>query len=108
MVAAWGPGPLREAVEAAGARYVPLEHVRRPVSLWHDLRGLIELIQLCRRERPLIVHANSSKAGILGRIAARIAGVPVAHLHRARLGVRAVPRCSPRLSISGWTGSCGR
>jgi glycosyltransferase involved in cell wall biosynthesis len=77
VVAAWGPGPLREAVETAGARYVPLHHVRRPVSLWQDLRGLIELIQLCRRERPLIVHANSSKAGILGRIAARIAGVPV-------------------------------
>ena len=77
VVAAWGPGPLREAVEAAGARYVPLHHVRRPVSLWRDLRGLIELIQLCRRERPAIVHANSSKAGILGRIAARIAGVPV-------------------------------
>jgi glycosyltransferase involved in cell wall biosynthesis len=77
VVAAWGPGPLREAVEAAGARYVPLQHVRRPVSLWHDVRGLVELIQLCRHERPHIVHANSSKAGILGRIAARIARVPV-------------------------------
>jgi len=77
VVAAWGPGPLREAVEAAGARYVPLHYVRRPVSLWRDLRGLIELVQLCRRERPSVVHANSSKAGILGRIAARVAGVPV-------------------------------
>ena len=76
-VAASGPGPLRDAVEAAGARYVPLRHVRRPVSPWHDLLGVIELVRLCRRERPLIVHANSSKAGILGRLAARIAGVPV-------------------------------
>lgn len=76
-VAAWGPGPLRAAVEAAGARYVPLEHVRRPVSPLRDLRGLVELIRLCRRERPAIVHANSSKAGILGRLAAWIARVPV-------------------------------
>ena len=76
-VAAWGPGPLREAVEAAGARYVPLQHVRRAVSLWHDPLGLLELVRLCRRLRPDIVHANSSKAGILGRLAARIAGVPV-------------------------------
>jgi glycosyltransferase involved in cell wall biosynthesis len=76
-VAAWGPGPLRGAVEAAGARYVPLHHVRRAVSLWHDPLGLVELIRLCRRIRPDIVHANSSKAGILGRVAARIAGVPV-------------------------------
>jgi glycosyltransferase involved in cell wall biosynthesis len=76
-VAAWGPGPLRQAVEAAGARYVALEHVRRPVSIVHDTLGLLELIRLCRRERPDIVHANSSKAGILGRLAAWIARVPV-------------------------------
>lgn len=76
-VAAWGPGPLRAAVEAAGARYVPLEHVRRPVSLVQDTLGLIELVRLCRRERPDIVHANSSKAGVLGRVAAWIARVPV-------------------------------
>jgi glycosyltransferase involved in cell wall biosynthesis len=76
-VAAWGPGPLRAAVESAGARYVPLHHVRRAVSPWHDPLGLIELVRLCRRLRPDIVHANSSKAGILGRLAAKIAGVPV-------------------------------
>jgi glycosyltransferase involved in cell wall biosynthesis len=76
-VAAWGPGPLRAAVEAAGARYIALQHVRRDVSLWRDPLGLLELVRLCRRLRPDIVHANSSKAGILGRIAARIAGVPV-------------------------------
>jgi glycosyltransferase involved in cell wall biosynthesis len=76
-VAAWGPGPLRAAVEAAGARYVPLQHVRRAVSLWRDPLGLIELVRLCRHIRPDIVHANSSKAGILGRVAATITGVPV-------------------------------
>jgi glycosyltransferase involved in cell wall biosynthesis len=77
VVAAWGPGPLRAAVEAAGARYVPLEHVRRPVSPWHDMLGLLELIRLCRRLEPDIVHVNSSKAGVLGRVAAWLAGVPV-------------------------------
>jgi glycosyltransferase involved in cell wall biosynthesis len=76
-VAAWGPGPLRAAVEAAGATYVPLRHVRRAVSPVHDPLGLLELVRLCRRVRPDIVHANSSKAGILGRLAARLARVPV-------------------------------
>jgi len=51
--------------------------VRRPLSPWRDLLGLLELIRLCRRERPHIVHANSSKAGVLGCLAARIAGVPI-------------------------------
>ncbi|HEV2591706.1 MAG TPA: glycosyltransferase family 4 protein [Gaiellaceae bacterium] len=75
-VAAWGPGPLRAAAESAGARYVPLAHVRRPISPLHDALGLLELYRLCRKLRPNIVHANSSKAGILGRLAAWLAGVP--------------------------------
>jgi glycosyltransferase involved in cell wall biosynthesis len=76
-VAAHGPGPLREAVERAGARYVPLEHVRRDLNPWQDVLGLVELFRLCRRERFDVLHANSSKAGVLGRVAAAAAGVPV-------------------------------
>jgi glycosyltransferase involved in cell wall biosynthesis len=76
-VAAWGPGPLRGAVEAVGADYVELRHVRRPLSLWRDLLGLLELVRLLRRVRPQIVHANSSKAGVLGRVAAVVARVPI-------------------------------
>jgi glycosyltransferase involved in cell wall biosynthesis len=76
-VAAWGPGPLRAAAKAAGAEYVPLRWVRRDLHPWRDLRGLWELVALCRRIRPQLVHANSSKAGVLGRLAATIARVPV-------------------------------
>jgi glycosyltransferase involved in cell wall biosynthesis len=75
-VGAYGPGPLREATVAAGADFVALRHVRRQVAP-RDLLGLIELTLLLRRLRPQIVHASSSKAGILGRIAARLAGVPI-------------------------------
>jgi glycosyltransferase involved in cell wall biosynthesis len=35
------------------------------------------LVRVFRRERPDILHANSSKAGVLGRLAARVAGVPI-------------------------------
>ena len=56
---------------------MPLRHVRRPISAWRDLLGLLELVVLVRRARPHIVHANSSKAGVLGRVAAWIAGAPV-------------------------------
>ncbi|HEV3478319.1 MAG TPA: glycosyltransferase family 4 protein [Gaiellaceae bacterium] len=76
-VAAYGPGPLREAAAAAGARFVPLRHVRRPISPWRDLAGILELVRLLRRERPDIVHANSSKAGVLGRLAAVLTRVPI-------------------------------
>jgi glycosyltransferase involved in cell wall biosynthesis len=76
-VAAYGDGPLVEATRAAGARYIPLRHVRRPLSPWHDALGLVELYRLCRELRPDIIHVNSSKAGILGRIAAAAARVPI-------------------------------
>jgi glycosyltransferase involved in cell wall biosynthesis len=46
----------------------------RPIQ---DSITLLKLWNLFRRERPHIVHTHSSKAGILGRLAARLAGVPI-------------------------------
>jgi glycosyltransferase involved in cell wall biosynthesis len=77
VVAAHGPGPLAATATDAGARFIPLQHVRRAIHPLHDLLGLVELIVVVRRERPAIIHAHSSKAGILGRLAARLARVPV-------------------------------
>ncbi|HET9215526.1 MAG TPA: glycosyltransferase family 4 protein [Terriglobia bacterium] len=45
----------------------------RPVQ---DFKTLWSLLKLFRREKPVIVHTHSTKAGILGRWAARLAGVP--------------------------------
>jgi glycosyltransferase involved in cell wall biosynthesis len=59
------------------ARFVPLRHLRRALDPLHDVLALVELYRLFRRERPLVVHANSSKAGVLGRLAAVAARVPV-------------------------------
>ncbi|MPZ76987.1 MAG: glycosyltransferase [Deltaproteobacteria bacterium] len=42
-----------------------------------DGKALIKLYQIIRRDRPHIVHTHTAKAGFLGRIAARMAGVPV-------------------------------
>jgi glycosyltransferase involved in cell wall biosynthesis len=72
MVAAHGEGFLARA-----PGYVPLRHLRRPLHPLHDALALVELYRLFRRERPLVVHANSSKAGVLGRLAAFAARVPV-------------------------------
>ena len=46
----------------------------RPVE---DTIAFFKLWRLFRSERPHVVHTHSSKAGILGRWAARLAGVPV-------------------------------
>ena len=66
--------------EASGLPGVPvtfLPSLVRPVRPWRDLRALRDLARLFRSERPQVVHTHSSKAGILGRAAARLAGVPV-------------------------------
>jgi len=76
-VAAHGSGPLRDAAHAAGIPFVQLEHMRRAISPWQDTLALVELVRLCRRIRPDMVHAHSSKAGALGRLAAALAHVPV-------------------------------
>jgi glycosyltransferase involved in cell wall biosynthesis len=76
-VAAHGDGPLKAAAARAGIPFFPLTQVRRKVSPVHDPLGILELTRLFRRLRPDVVHLNSSKAGVLGRIAAVPARVPV-------------------------------
>ncbi|HET7854906.1 MAG TPA: glycosyltransferase, partial [Gaiellaceae bacterium] len=76
-VAAGGSGPLRDAAQAAGVRFLALRNLHRRVNPIRDLLALAELISVMRRERPEILHANSSKAGVLGRLAAVVARVPI-------------------------------
>lgn len=54
-----------------------LPELVRPVSPWMDLAAFQKLSRMLRKRRPDIVHTHSGKAGILGRLAAHKAGVPV-------------------------------
>src|SRR2546428_12678830 len=49
----------------------------RTIRTWQDARALVALTKLLKKLKPTIVHTNSSKAGILGRWAAWLAGVPI-------------------------------
>ncbi len=50
--------------------------LKHPIRPWADVVTLIKLMQFMRRHHITIVHTHSSKAGMLGRWAARLAGVP--------------------------------
>ncbi len=72
------PGPLdEEARNLAGVEFHQIPSLVRAIRPLSDLRALLALARLLRRLKPAIVHTHSSKAGILGRLAARLAGVPV-------------------------------
>lgn len=68
---------LPEARSLPETELFELPHLRREVRAFADLRALAELRAAIHRFRPDIVHTHSSKAGILGRLAARREAVPV-------------------------------
>jgi len=79
---ATGPpiGPEGSLIEEAEKREIKLKiihHMRREINLFRDLLAFIELYLLIRKGKYTIVHTHSSKAGILGRLAARVAGVKI-------------------------------
>jgi glycosyltransferase involved in cell wall biosynthesis len=69
------------SLEGAFASKPELLHILpslvRPVAPWHDLLAWRRLTTMFRAQRPRIVHTHSGKAGVLGRLAARRAGVPI-------------------------------
>ena len=77
VVGVSAPGPFVEQVEARGIEHVALGNATRSMNLGADLAALGELVRLFRERRPDIVHTHNPKTGVYGRIAARIAGVPV-------------------------------
>ncbi len=49
--------------------------IRRTISLFSDVLALFKMIKLCRTHNFDIVHTHTSKAGVIGRIGARLGGV---------------------------------
>src|SRR3989338_2906495 len=68
---------LKERLTAHGIRVVSVPALQRDVSFVKEIHSFLFLYKIFRTfPRPDIVHLNSSKAGALGALAARIAGVP--------------------------------
>lgn len=70
-------GPLTERARTLGIHVHRLPNLVRRIDPRTDLGSLRESVALIRRIKPDLVHAHSSKAGIVARLAGRIAGVPV-------------------------------
>ena len=69
-------GHLHEVAAEEGAEAFEIS-MQREISPLQDLAALWRLYRLIRSYRPMIVNASTPKAGLLGMLAARMAGVPV-------------------------------
>jgi len=73
-----GPeGSILDQVSGTPDLLTVTPHLIRKIHPLHDWYAYRDLTRIFRNEKPHIVHTHSGKAGILGRLAARKAGIPI-------------------------------
>lgn len=75
MISADGKN-LKEVIENERCRHIVVPMTRKITPL-QDLKCLIQLINIFRKEKPDIVHSHTPKAGLLAMIAAKLTGVKI-------------------------------
>ena len=77
VVAVSSPGAELETVaNREGVRTIALP-MERHISLLKDIKSLIGMIRILRKEKPDIVHSITPKAGLISMLSAWICSVPV-------------------------------
>jgi glycosyltransferase involved in cell wall biosynthesis len=98
-------GSMRDLAVRSSVRPVEVPGLGRPVSPVADLRSLVFLARFFRAYRPHVVHTHTAKAGTLGRLAARLTGVPViVHTYHGHVfrGYFSPPMIRVFLAIDRW------
>lgn len=70
-------GSLEDEAKALGSAFFLIPELVRQISPFNDLIAFFKLYHLMKIRRFHIVHTHTSKAGIVGRLAARAARTPV-------------------------------
>lgn len=65
-------GELSEKITGFGIRTIQTSSLERDVNILGDIKTLFSLYKIIQKECPDVVHVHSSKAGLLGSIAARL------------------------------------
>ncbi len=103
-------GSLLDDAERWGVRVDTIPALQRDISPSQDIAAFFQLANALRRSECVIAHTHSSKAGVLGRLAARVANVPlIVHTFHGlpytqtspvlqRVGYEMIERCAGRIS----------
>ncbi|EJF08477.1 glycosyltransferase family 4 protein [Pontibacter sp. BAB1700] len=70
-------GPESEAVVQEQATPLIEIVMTRKITPVQDIKALWQFYRLCKKHKPAIVHSHTPKAGIIGMLGAKLAGVPV-------------------------------
>lgn len=71
-----GGEDLEELQKREGVKTKAIE-IKRKISIINDITALYKLYVYFRKEKPLIVHSITPKAGLLSMMAAKLAGIPI-------------------------------
>jgi glycosyltransferase involved in cell wall biosynthesis len=67
----------KKEIEGYGIRHIFIPELVRNINLFKDLMAFLKIYRVLRKEKFDIVHTHTSKAGLLGRLAAKMARVPI-------------------------------
>ena len=102
------PGPYVERVEALGVTHVPVRSLTRSWDPTADLAAFRELHSTIKRLDLDVLHTHNPKTGVMGRIAGRLAGVPVVVNTCHGLWARPEDRLRKRAFVYGLEGLASR
>lgn len=72
-----GSGPIVNHLENFGLKVIVIPELKRNISPYSDLKSYFNITDKLRTLEPDIISAHSSKAGFIGRLAARKLSIPV-------------------------------
>ena len=77
MVAVTSPGPELDELRDKDGFHCVAVPMERHISIVRDLKSLIKMIRVFRKEKPQVVHSMTPKAGMICMVAAWLTHVPV-------------------------------
>ncbi|MBL7084451.1 MAG: glycosyltransferase family 4 protein, partial [Candidatus Aminicenantes bacterium] len=66
-----------QRLEQEGIEFILCPSLVRRTNIIKDLKTFLDIWRIIKKKSPEIVHTHSSKAGLLGRLAAKLARIPI-------------------------------
>ncbi len=66
-----------QILKSEGIEFTQCPSLLRRINIIKDLKAFFDIWRIIKKYNPLIVHTHSSKAGLTGRLAAKLAGAPI-------------------------------